>query len=350
MADLLEWPKRSIKMELTLDRAMPRNVVHFHMCLSDPARRHRLNQMEQWAYAGVKPFVSACGAQGSRVWKSLNTVHYYCQAPKIGSVFVYTNYERFTRFPVEGNAIFALWRLYKMTDASTIREITLSRCRGAAGIIRDINANTAWRRDCNEKAEQEWVHLRVPFKASKMYPAVFSWMHSFSHGHGEKTRFPFLVLNGPSRMGKTRYACNLYGKNKTLVLSCQGVSAPNLKVFRRHRHSCIVFDEASHDMVFKNKQVFQAGVDTVMLGQSNCNEHAYGVWLYGVPLVVSTNDWLLGANDEQVAWLSANSVVIDVTEPMWVEDNLLAVTDGVADLEEGPDGRGRRASEALLDE
>ena len=69
-----------------------------------------------------------------------------------------------------------------------------------------------------------------------------------------------------------------------------------------------------------------------------------------MPLVVSTNDWLLGASDEQVAWLSANSVRIDVTEPMWVEDNLLAVTDGVADLEEGPDGRGRRASEALLEE
>ena len=51
-----------------------------------------------------------------------------------------------------------------------------------------------------------------------------------------------------------------------------------------------------------------------------------------------------------MAWLSANSVRIDVTEPMWVEDNLLAVTDGVADLEEGPDGRGRRASEALLEE
>jgi hypothetical protein len=141
-------------MELTLNRAKLHNVVHFHLCLSDLTQRHRLASLDVWRYAGVKPHVTACGAKGNKVWKSVNTVHYYCQAPKIGSVFVYTNYERFTRFPVEGGAIYALWRLYKMTDASAIREITLSRCRGAAGYIRDIDANTNWRRNHQEKAEQ----------------------------------------------------------------------------------------------------------------------------------------------------------------------------------------------------
>jgi hypothetical protein len=235
-----------------------------------------------------------------------------------------------------------------MTDTSAIREITFSRCRGAAGLIRDINANTLWRRGQQEKAEQEWVRIRVPLKASKMYPAVFAWMELFNKDNLDQTRFPFLVLNGPSRMGKTRYACQLFGAEKTLVLSCQGVRAPNLKPFRRHRHSCIVFDEGSHDMVFNNKQVFQAGVDVVMLGQSNCNEHAYAVWLYGIPLVVSTNDWLVGASDEQVAWLNANSVVIEVTEPMWLDHVPIALTDGVASMRHECDVGGYRAGGALL--
>jgi hypothetical protein len=215
-------------------------------------------------------------------------------------------------------------------------------------MIRDIVANTAWRREHQEKAEQQWVHLRVPYKASKMYPDVFKWLQIFNDASNDRTRFPFLVLNGPSQMGKTRFACNLFGRLKTLVLSCQGILAPNLKAFRRHRHSCIVFDEASHDLVFRNKQVFQAGVDNVMLGQSNCNEHAYGVWLYGVPLVVSTNDWLVGATEDQEAWLTANSIRIDVTEPMWLESDPLAITDGVATMEHEFDASGHRAGEALL--
>jgi hypothetical protein len=182
-----------------------------------------------------------------------------------------------------------------------------------------------------------------------MYPDIFAWMQLFNNDSSVRTRFPFLVLNGPSRMGKTRYATQLFGITKTLVLSCQGVLAPNLKPFRRHEHSCIVFDEGSHDMVFRNKQVFQAGVDVVMLGQSNCNEHAYACWLYGIPLVVSTNDWLIGASDDQAAWLNANSVVIQVTEPMWLETAPIALTDGVATMSHEFDVGGHRAGGAFLE-
>ena len=45
-------------------------------------------------------------------------------------------------------------------------------------------------------------------------------------------------------------------------------------------------------------------------------------------MVVSTNNWLLGATEEDAAWLRKNSVVVDVTEPMWMEQNLFAVADG----------------------
>ena len=86
-----------------------------------------------------------------------------------------------------------------------------------------------------------------------------------------------------------------------------------------------------------------------MLGQSNCNEHAYACWLYGIPLVVSTNDWRVGASDDQAAWLNANSVVIQVTEPMWLEIAPIALTDGVATMEREFDVGGHRAGGALLE-
>ena len=124
----------------------------------------------------------------------------------------------------------------------------------------------------------------------------------------------------------TRHSCG--GRHThTLILYCQGVLKPNRKDFSRAMR-CIVYDEASHDMVVANKQVFQAGLDEVMLGQSACNEHAYSAWLYAVPMVVSTNNWLLGATEEEVSWLQKNLIVVDVTEPMWWEENILALVDG----------------------
>jgi hypothetical protein len=152
----LQWPKYSMKMELTLDRAKPCNVVHFHMCVSDSARRHTILQMHKskWRYGGVEPHVCPCGAKGHRVEKSLNTIHYYCQAPKIGSLFMATNYSKFKAFSVESSAIYSLWRLYKMTDESTVREIMFSRCRGHFSLLRDIEKNTAWRRQHMEAQEK----------------------------------------------------------------------------------------------------------------------------------------------------------------------------------------------------
>ena len=56
-----QWPKYSMKMELTLDRAKPCNVVHLHMCVSDTERRHTIFQTEKskWRYGrGCSPCVS----------------------------------------------------------------------------------------------------------------------------------------------------------------------------------------------------------------------------------------------------------------------------------------------------
>ena len=82
-------------------------------------------------------------------------------------------------------------------------------------------------------------------------------------------------------------------------------------------------NEAHHQMCFNNKAIFRAGVDMVKLSQSACQAHAYDVWLYGVPIIVSTNGWLMGATEEERAWLSANSVVVVVQQPLWAEPSLM---------------------------
>ena len=167
---------------------------------------------------------------------------------------------------------------------------------------------------CRQNLEAAMQHLLKP---SRIIPAVSTWLRLLQDGFGSATRFPFLVLHGASRYGKTQFARQLFGAARTLVVSCQGVKQPNLKSFSRSKHKAIVFDEADHTLILANKQLFQAGTVSILLVQSQCQEHAYEVWLYGVPLIISTNTWDATADE----WLPANSILVPVDSPLWA-DNL----------------------------
>ena len=323
-----QWPKYSGKCEVTLAAKDPsRHLVHFHLQISDAQTRRKVTDKAFWTFLGFQPHIQPTAGRGRYLYKAVSNGHYYAQSPKIGSIFVFTNYPCFKECPVDQAYVFGLWKRYKMEDDVAQQEIIRARGRGAKGYLQEIDFNRRWRQAQLEKAERLLVEWSLPLKPSKCFKVVLDWMKLFIDEYGRATRFPFLVLNGDSRLGKTRYAAQLWGKAHTLILSCQGVLKPNLKDFSRAIR-CIVYDEASHDMVVANKQVFQAGLDEVMLGQSACNEHAYSAWLYAVPMVVSTNNWLLGATEEEVSWLQKNSIVVDVTEPMWWEENILALVDG----------------------
>ena len=120
---------------------------------------------------------------------------------------------------------------------------------------------------CRQNLEAAMQHLLKP---SRIIPAVSTWLRLLQDGFGSATRFPFLVLHGASRYGKTQFARQLFGAARTLVVSCQGVKQPNLKSFSRSKHKAIVFDEADHTLILANKQLFQAGTVSILLAQSQC--------------------------------------------------------------------------------
>ena len=91
---------------------------------------------------------------------------------------------------------------------------------------------------------------------------------------------------------------------------------------------CIVFDEVTSQQVLANKMVFQAGVDPLTLSQSPCNQHAYQVWLYKVPMILCSNffqkESMNGSpmSDEDVDYLKKN--IIDASLPegeLWYYKN-----------------------------
>ena len=114
-------------------------------------------------------------------------------------------------------------------------------------------------------------------------------------------------------------------------MNCQNVLEPNLKPYSRRKHKAIIFDECSCSTILFSKVTFQASVEGTTLAQSQCNEHAYWRFLYGIPMIVCCNDWLRGVKDDRdLEWLTTNSIVYNVTRPTWTskQEDLLGVIEG----------------------
>ena len=81
-----------------------------------------------------------------------------------------------------------------------------------------------------------------------------------------------------------------------------------------------LFDEANHEQVLCNKMLFQAGPWPVTLGQSACGQHAYDLDVYGVPMILCSNDFKLheldGIAEVDSSWLEAN--ILEASLPVGV--------------------------------
>ena len=150
--------------------------------------------------------------------------------------------------------------------------------------------------------------------------AVSEWVLDLSV---PRDRRKFLVLDGPSRMGKTAFACSLVAPGATLEVNCAGVLDPPLRAFSRKHHRLILFDEASTRMVLKNRRLFQAPNTAVTVGSSPTNALAYDLYLNGTLLVAASNNWekeLAALPSEDRSWLDANMVYVLVKEKLFKAD------------------------------
>ena len=317
-----DWPQLSCKMELSLKRTKHHNLVHFHVALSNFEKPLRLGALWLWAFRGAFPHVRGTKGRGKALQRQLDAAHYYVQAPKCGSVFCESNYLRFQDFLVEATSIMSLWRFYKLSDEVAIEELLRGRVRGIRNHIAEISFVQEQVKQRREAAMREVLEVRLSHlqKPPRCLPEVTEWLQLFTAGFGSRSRFPFLVLHGPSQYGKTSFAVSIFGPAATLVVSCQNVQQPNLTRFDRTLHKCLVFDEAEPELVLNNRQLFQASSTLVMLGQSPTQQHAYQIFAYAIPMIVCTNIW----SREADPWLDANSIYIAVSAPLWRDEKALA--------------------------
>ena len=243
------------------------------------------------------------------------------QCPKIGQVLSGGSLLPYRDYLVSGEWIMNLCQAGKLEYGVARVELV----RSAKNLCRLLPCLEKWRRERDELTLQGHVSvikaaIALQKKPFKTLPAVTAWLATFS---STKMRYKFLVLEGPSSMGKTQFSSSLSPSNGCLELDCAGSTSPDLRLLDALRHDTVLFDEASAALVLANKKLFQASASYVTLASSGTNCHSYQVWMWAKRLVVSSNRWSMELAQVPSAdrdWLVANSVHVMVNEPLWVQE------------------------------
>ena len=108
--------------------------------------------------------------------------------------------------------------------------------------------------------------LAPQYCAQKIYPEVESFLREHSV---LKDRYQFLVLTGPSGMGKTQFVRHLCRTaDGILELNCAGSSEIDMNDYLRKQHEVVLFDEASPACAINHKKLFQRPPCLVTWGHS----------------------------------------------------------------------------------
>ena len=111
--------------------------------------------------------------------------------------------------------------------------------------------------------------LRACRRKWRMIPAVSAWNAQYQD---HLFRYLFLVLEGPSRLGKTQFAMSLVSDSSAIhVINCAAGQEPDLRHYKCGQHEGILFDEIDPAAVSRQRLLFQAGSNGVQLGCSNTN-------------------------------------------------------------------------------
>ena len=211
-----------------------------------------------------------------------------------------------------------------MRDARSL----INRCvSGSQRLVRDLDG-------CAEQLEVDLIekdmamlreHSRQIDRPFRVLPAVVAWSSQYDQ---LLCRYKFLVLEGDSCMGKTKFARSLLRSGcqpeQILEVTCTSGQEPNIRNFDYSWHKLIIFDEIEPAVVASSRRLFQAAEGWVDVSCSATNLWAKKKCLWRVPMICCTNLWysLLGSMTKSDAdWVVNNQVYVHVDAPLWVPED-----------------------------
>ena len=296
--------------------------LHGHLFAKSPGGRMRCTTVALLDFEGCKPHMT--NYVMSRTAKGWAGAYYVC-APKAGSIMNGGSLQRNVDFPVNPEWVFHLVESAKMSYENARGE--LIRC--AKGCDRRLKDLDCWHKNTLElvlkhQVQRRQMEVRRGLRPFPKVRVVDDWVAEVMKPAQARKRF--LVLDGPSMMGKTEFVRCLFPIGSVLELNAANLEYVTMSGFDASLHRCLLWDEALPKLVTTNRKVFQHPACWVDLGHSPTGQHVVNVFLNDCCSVIATNSWRSEVEklcEEDQAWLAANAVVFVVSKPLW-EDPLEA--------------------------
>jgi len=275
-------------------------------------------------FQGAKPHVSedCMTARGRCTKKARDQGHYYVVAPKTGSIFRFCTHAPHHSYAVNPQWVTSLVATHKITSERAIAEYI--NCGTAAKpLVDNVKYCDRMRREAADQQRLRAIQAACEREQQpqRAVPEVeCEFLPQFTEAQAHLDRRKFLVLDGRSRTGKSVFAKSLAGPGKAFEVSCATSNHPDLRDMVWGQHEVVIFDEAHTSLVIANKKLFQGSTSLVAMGNSATSMFTYMVCTAGLKMVVTTNVWraeLADSTEEDRLWLEANSVYVNVTEPLW---------------------------------
>lgn len=298
--------------------------LHLHAWIMQGQGQARLKNRDLKLDCCANPFFSVYG-QEQRKGMAVHAGCFYVTVKKIGQVCSWSNKKPHVDFMVKGDWVLRLYAAHKIEYDTAVEHIVkgVANCKQLLADLQHSREHVSLMH-AEQEMERIMRQIQRESKPWRRVPEVDSWTEQYNDER-PLDRYKFLVLEGPSRVGKTRFVQGALVNNpsEALILDCADAVVPPLRGnFDRSIHKVIMFDEAHAEMVIRCKKLFQASVNKTTFGSSATNAYVHTVWVHGIKMVIGSNVWkdevdVLPRKDRD--WLAQNSVHVFVDSPLWVQ-------------------------------
>lgn len=291
---------------------------HLHLFIEFPESREvdKDELRNQCTFAGMVPHCNLNKSHGNAVRRSLDRLHFYVRAEKIGSVWFFGSCSPWVEKSVmtlynykpEGRWIDDLWSSHKLSHAVYMKYAEMirvgfeTRKRAHDAVVSSLQT-----RKLNEEAARRQVVIEDGFGPSRIMQPVEDWKAKYGV---LRSRYLILVLRAGSKCGKTEFAKSLFPNVWEQLI--EDLAAPNFRTFDVNVHDAILLDNINDaQFILDNRGLLMARNAVHHLSQTATGLFTYPCYLHRVPVMVTMD---LEKPWPTSDWLQANCVVVEVRE------------------------------------